>query len=83
MRTKEHIESNIKLLESALEGWKEELKFVENLRDKYFDNYDNSREDSVIADALTCYLSEINEQLSDTERVLNRERKKLIERDDK
>ena len=77
MRTKKDIESNVKLLESALEGWKEELKFVENLRDKYFDNYDNSREDNIIADALTCYLSEINEQLSDTERVLNRERKKL------
>lgn len=76
MRTKEDIESNIKLLESALEGWKEELKFVENLRDKYFDKYDDSREDSVIADALTCYLSEINEELSHTERVLDRERKK-------
>lgn len=79
MRTKEHIESNINLLESALEGWKEELKFVENLRDKYFDNYDNSREDSVIADALTCYLSELKEQLSQTEKVLDRERKKLKE----
>ena len=77
MRTKEDIKSNIKLLESALEGWEEELKFVENLRDKYFDNYNNSREDSVIADALTCYLSELEEQLSQTERVLDRERKKL------
>lgn len=77
MRTEEDIESNIKLLESALEGWKEERNFVENLRDKYFDNYDNSREDSVIADALTCYLSELNEELSHTERVLDRERKKL------
>lgn len=76
MRTKEDIESNIKLLESALEGWKEERKFAENLRDKYFDNYDNSREDSVIADALTCYLSELDEQLSHAERVLDRERKK-------
>ena len=78
MRTREDIESNIKLLESALEGWKEEQKFVENLRDKYFDKYDDSREDSVIADALTCYLSEIDEQLSHTERVLNRERKNLL-----
>jgi len=77
MRAKEDIEPNIKLLESALEGWKEEQKFVENLRDKYFDKCDDSREDSVIADALTCYLSEIDEQLSHTERVLNRERKKL------
>lgn len=77
MRTREDIESNIKLLESALEGWKEERKFVENLRDKYFDKYDDSREDSVIADALTCYLSEINEQLSHAEHVLDRERKKL------
>lgn len=77
MRTKEDIESNIKLLESALEGWKEELKFAENLRDKYFDKYNNSREDGVIADALTCYLSELEEQLSQTERVLDRERKKL------
>lgn len=83
MRTKEDIESNIKLLESSLEGWKEELEFAENLRDKYFNNYDNSREDSVIADALTCYLSEINEQLSHTERVLDRERKKLQETNEK
>lgn len=78
MRTKEQIESNIELLESALEGWKEEQKFVENLRDKYFDKYDDSREDNVIADALTCYLSEIDEQLSHAERVLNRERKNLL-----
>ena len=83
MRTKEDIESNIKLLESSLEGWKEELEFAENLRDKYFNNYDNSREDSVIADALTCYLSEINEQLSHAERVLDRERKKLQETNEK
>lgn len=79
MRSKEKIESNIKLLESALEGEKEELRFVENLRDKYFNNYDNSREDSTIADALTCYLSEIDEGVSQTERVLGMERKKLQE----
>ena len=73
----EKIQSNVSLLEKALEGWKEELEFTEKLRDKYFDKYDNSREDSTIADALTCYLGEIREQVAHAEKVIIREKAKL------
>jgi hypothetical protein len=83
MRTKEDIEENIKSLESAIVGWEEEVSYVESLRDKYFAKYDESREMSTIADALTSYLTEVSDMLEKSKRVLDREKKKLTRLIDK
>ena len=75
-RTKERIQENIKLLQSALEGYKEEYEYTYKLRDKYFLKYDDDRESQVIADALCCYMSELKDQMNQTSSVLDREKEK-------
>lgn len=75
-RTKEQIQENIKLLQSALEGYKEEYEYTYKLRDKYFLKYDIDRESEVIADALTCYLGELKEQMHQTKYVIDIEKRK-------
>lgn len=81
-RSKEHIQENIKLLKSALEGYKEEFSFVERLRDRYLDKYDEDRENQTIADALTCYMSELQEEIKQFSSVLKRE-KETLEKENK
>lgn len=76
-RSKEKIQENIKLLESALEGYKEEYEYTYKLRDKYFLKYDDDRESQVIADALCCYMDDLKDQMNQTSSVLDRERIKL------
>ena len=73
----EKIKSNIKRLESMIEGYKEELEIANNLKNKYFIDYNKNRESQVIADALTCYIGELNEQICDAQRVINYEKENL------
>ena len=76
-RSKEHIQENIKMLEASLKVYREEFLFVDRLRDRYFEKYDENRENQVITDALTCYMDELEEQIKQTLSVLNRDREKL------
>ena len=82
MRTKEHIQDNIKLLESSLEGTKFELRVARKIQDRIDSECkgpDENIESDIISSALGCYIGELDEQIHDTQKVIDRERKKLQE----
>jgi len=76
-RTKEQIESNLEWLESHLEDEKTSLQLAEQLHEKYDVDYFMSNESALISDALGLYIDDMKERIYQTQRRIDREKKKL------